>query len=285
MTKQILKYVGITVLFSSAAIVIFWVGLQFWGDWHDEWSGYNARQYVSNGYCNIAVLPMFGEIISYPGANKNGLAVAEELPPTVNPDDVESFLHAAETDGNILGVLAEIDSTGGSGAAGISISNRMKQSSLPIAAVVRESAASAGYMIATGADTIIASPFSDVGSIGVTMSYLDNTEQNAFNGLSFVSLATGKFKDSGIPDKPLTAEERALFERDLQTWHDAFVLLVSENRNIPLEDVAKLADGSSMAAALALRYTLIDTIGDKETARAWFAAQLNLPLEEIVFCQ
>lgn len=285
MIQQILKYGVVIALASVASLVVFWGGLGLWGDWNDEWSGYNAGLYVSDGYCNIAVLPLFGDIISYPGANKDGLTMADDLPPTVNPDNVEDYLRAAELDGNILGVLAELDSTGGSGSAAMAISNRMKQSSLPIAVSVRESAASAGYMIATGADTIIASPFSDIGSIGVTMSYLDNTEQNEQNGLSFVSLSTGKFKDSGTPDKPLTAEERALFERDLKTWHDVFVQVVSDNRNIPFDAVAALADGSSIPASLALEHKLIDGLGDNATAREWFAKELNLPVEEIVFCK
>ncbi len=285
MTKSILKYVGIIVLASGAVLGVFWMGLQFWGDWNDEWSGYNASQQVSDGVCNIAVLPVFGDIISYPGANKDGMTTADDLPPTVNPDDVESFFQSAEADENILGILAEIDSTGGSGTAGEHIANRLKRSPLPVVATVRESANSAGYMIATGADTIIASPFSDVGSIGVTMSYLDYSQQNEDSGLKFISLASGKFKDSGVPDKPLTAEERLLFERDLNVWHDAFVKNVSENRNIPIEDVAKLADGSSMAASLALEHKLIDAIGDGETARVWFAGELGIPPTEVVFCQ
>ena len=84
---------------------------------------------------------------------------------------------------------------------------------------------------------------------------------------------------------PLTAEERTLFERDLKNWHEAFVKIVSENRNIPIENVAKLADGSSMAASLALENKLIDALGDTETAREWFAKQLGISKEEVVFCK
>lgn len=285
MIKPILKYVGVVALCSVAVLGVFWTGLQFWGDWNDEWSGYNASQYVSDGYCNIAVLQVFGDVISYAGANKDGITMTDDLPPTVNPDDVNSFLQSAEADENILGILAEVDSMGGSGSAGEAIANRLKRSPIPVVALVRESANSAGYMIATGADTIIASSFSDVGSIGVTMSYLDNTKQNEDAGLEFISLASGKFKDSGTSDKPLTAEERTLFERDLKIWHEAFVKKVSENRSIPIEDVAKLADGSSMAASLALEHKLVDVIGDKETAREWFAKELDIQTEEVVFCQ
>jgi protease-4 len=208
-----------------------------------------------------------------------------DLPPSVNPEDVEYLMQFAEADPYVLGVLAEIDSYGGSGAGAELIANRLKSSSLPVAASVRESAISAGYLIATGADTIFASPFSDVGSIGITMSYLDNSLQNEDQGLEFISLASGKYKDAGTPDKPLTAEERALFERDLRIWHDVFVQAVAENRNLRLADVQALADGSSMAASLALQHGLIDAIGTREDARAWFAEKLEIPVEEVVFCE
>lgn len=285
MIKPILMRVGTIVLCSVAALGVFWAGLQFWGDWNDEWSGYNASQFVSDGVCNIAVLPVFGDIISYRGADKDGMSATDDLPPTVNPDDVENFFQSAEADLNILGVLAEVDSYGGSGAGGEIIANRFKASPLPTAVSVRSAAASAGYQIATGADYIVAFPSSDIGSIGVTMSYIDNTRQNEDSGLEFISLSSGKFKDSGAPDKPLTAEERTLFERDLKIYHDDFVKYVSDNRKIPLEDVAKLADGSSMPGTLALEHKLIDATGDKETARAWFAEQLGISKEEVVFCQ
>ena len=285
MTNSIFKYLAIAVLFGVMTLIYLWAGLWIWGSWNGGEDGYDQSVSISDGICNIAVLPLFGEIISYPGANKDGTTYIDDLPPTVNPDDVEYLLSSSERDERILGVLAEIDSTGGAGSAGISIANRLKRSTLPTAALVRESADSAAYMIATGVDTIIASPFSDIGSIGVTMSYLDNSEQNTLNGLKLVSLSSGKFKDSGIPDKPLSAEERTLFERDLATWHDAFVTMVGENRNIPKEEVVKLADGSSMAASLALEHKLIDALGDRETARAWFSKELSIPLEEVVFCQ
>lgn len=193
-------------------------------------------------------------------------------------------LHKAEKDQNILGVLARIDSGGGSPVASEIISNRFKKSSLPVVALIRERGASGGYLIATGAKTIIASPFSDVGSIGITMSYLENTAKNKKDGVQYISLSSGKYKDYGSPDKALTFDEQKLFQRDLKIWHDHFVKIVSENRNLPFEQVAKVADGSSMPGSLALENKLIDTLGDQETARKWFAEKLNLKLDKVIFC-
>ena len=279
-TQQKLK---IIILGAVAIIVVFAVGLRIFGSWHDEWSGYNASTKISDGSCNIAVIPITGDIIPYAGADQDGSG--NEMPPSTNPDDTLATLRGAENDPNILGVLARIDSSGGTPVASEVITNGFKNSSLPVVALIRETGTSGGYLIATGAKTIIASSFSDVGSIGITMSYLENTAKNTNEGLQYVSLASAKFKDYGDPDKPLTQDERNLLERDLKIWHEQFVKEVAENRNIPVEQIAKLADGSSMPGSLALENKLIDSLGDQETARTWLAEQLKIKPEEVMFCE
>jgi len=273
----------IIVLCAVAVIIVFAVGLQIFGSWHDEWSGYNASTMISDGSCNIAVVPIIGDIMPYAGANQDGSG--NEMPPSTNPDDTLATLRWAESDPNVLGVLVLIDSSGGAPVASEIIANGFKNSSLPVVALIREMGTSGAYLLATGAETIIASPFSDVGSIGITLSYLENTAKNTKEGLQYISLASAKFKDYGNPDKPLTPVERDLIERDLKIYHEQFVKEVAENRNLPLEQVAKLADGSSMPGALALENKLIDALGDQETARAWFAEQLEISPEEVVFCE
>jgi len=279
--KTAFKILGPIVLLSLITPILFYFGLKYWGDWHDEWSGFNASSYIGDGYCNIAVLPIQGEVHSYG-------AVYDEFgneTTSVNMSDALSFLNKAEQEPGILGVMALIDSPGGSAAAAQLITSELQKSIMPNAAYIIDSGTSAAYLIASGADTIIATPFADVGSIGVTMSYLDYSKQNALEGINYVSLSSGKFKDYANPDKPLTADERALLERDLAIWHDELVSQVAKNRNLPVEDVAKLADGSSMPAKLALEAKLIDAVGDKEVARKWFAEQLQMATDEVVFCQ
>jgi len=283
--ETIKPQIKIITLWTLAIVVVFAVGLRIFGSWHDEWSGYNASTMISDGYCNIAVIPIIGDIIPYAGANKDGMTYESDLPPTSNPDDTLATLRWAEGDQNILGVLARIDSNGGTPVASEIIANGFKNSSLPVVALIRETGISAAYLVATGAEMIIASPFSDVGSMGISMSYLENSRKNTSEGLQYVSLASAKFKDYGNPDKPLTFEERNLLERDLKIWHEYFVKVVAGNRNLPIEQVAKLADGSSMPGTLALENKLIDALGDQETARAWFAEQLEISMEEVVFCE
>lgn len=269
------------VLVPVVSIIVFWAGLNVWGNWHDEWSGYNAASRISDGSCNIGILPIMGDIIPYSGDTSDDEATA----PTVNPDDTLAMLRAMESDPNIRGVIARIDSYGGAPVASEIIANGLKSSTLPVVSVIREMGTSGGYWIATGAEHIIASPISDVGSIGITMSYLDNVAQNEKDGHHYVALTSAPLKDMGNPNRTLTAEERARFERDLQLVHDQFVKEVAGNRKLPIEDVQKLADGSAMTGTLALEHKLVDELGNQESARAWFAKKLDIPASDVIFCE
>ncbi|OGZ16014.1 MAG: hypothetical protein A3H76_00600 [Candidatus Lloydbacteria bacterium RIFCSPLOWO2_02_FULL_54_12] len=264
----------------AALIVVgsFSWGLKIWGDWNDEWSGYNGGTMIGDGYCNIAVIAINGDIGIYGELYKADNDVADA-------DDIVARIRQAEMEPGILGILMRIDSAGGAPVASRVIMDAMKRSSIPVVAVIREIGTSGAYMAASGAEIIFADPMSDVGDIGVTYSYVDNVEKNKKEGLTFVPLASAKYKDYLNPDKPLTKEERALIERDLKISHEEFVRIVAENRGLPIEDVAKLADGASMPGALALENKLIDALGDQESARDWFAKSLDMPIEEVSYCE
>jgi protease IV len=278
--RAYLAKIGLVAISLVLMIFAFSIGLWIWGAWYDEWSGYNADIGISDGYCNIAVVPVLGDISFEEPTSDGGEDYA-----VANADDIISMLDIAEYDPYIAGVLVRIDSLGGNPVASEIIANTLKRSSLPTASVIRGYGTSGGYLIATGADVIFASPFSDVGGVGITMSYLEKTQKNLEEGVRFVSLSSALYKDYLNPNKPLTPGERILLERDLKIMHDEFVGQVSENRNMPLADVEQLADGSSMPGELALEKNLIDALGDQESARAWFAEQLELSPEEIEFCE
>jgi len=63
------------------------------------------------------------------------------------------------------------------------------------------------------------------------------------------------------PDKTLTAEEKELIMRDIKILHQEFIKAVASNRNLEIEKVRQLADGSSMLGQMALENGLIDRIG------------------------
>lgn len=234
---------------------------------------------VSDGECNIAVMPIEGIIMPWGyGAQYPEFAVT--------PDDVRDFLTLVEDDELFIeGVLFEINSPGGTPVASEDISKQIKALELPTVALIGDMGASGGYMVASAADKIFASSMSDVGSIGVNMSYVEESLKNKEDGLTYESLTTGKFKDAGDPNKPLSDEERTYFQSQLDYIKDEFVKLVATNRNLPIEDVQKLADGSTLVGQKAVDAKLIDQIGDRESVKQYFAEKLSKDVSEIKFCE
>jgi protease-4 len=233
---------------------------------------------VSDGECNIAVMPIEGVIMPW----GNGAEYPEFV---TTPTDVRDFLTSLEYETMIEGVLFEINSPGGTPVASEAIATEIDKMELPNVALVGDMAASGGYMIAAAADTIVASPMSDVGSIGVTMSYLEESEKNDEEGITYVPLNSGKFKDMGSPNKAITEEERTLLEAQLAEVHNYFIDLVSRYRDIGRDDVAALADGSTLTGTKALEKRLVDKLGGREEAKMIFAEVLGKDMSEISFCE
>jgi protease-4 len=238
---------------------------------------YEADLGISDGTCNVAVLPLEGEIWPYYGLT--------DAPFIITPETVESFLATAENDTSIEAVLIEVNSPGGTPVAAERIAQRLRTSTKPVVGMIGDIGASGGYMIAAASDYLIASPMSMVGSIGVTMSYLEYSQQNEDDGIEYVELNTGKFKNAGSPDKPLTDEERALFQRDLDDIHKEFVTMVATYRNMPFEKVAALADGSTLNGVRAKEAGLIDEVGGRTEARSALATVLAKDPQDVVFCE
>jgi len=124
---------------------------------------------------------------------------------------------------------------------------------------------------------------SDIGGIGITMSYLDYSQKNRQEGIIYQQLSSAKFKDTGDPDKELTTEEKELFMRDIKILHEAFVKRVAENRGLDIEKVEKLADGSTMLGKAAKENGLIDEIGNMYNVKEWIKNELKIEPEICVY--
>lgn len=209
--------------------------------------------------CSVVGINLHGMLLTYiPPKNEND---SFENTDVVASEEVSYLIKQANEDDAVKAIVLEVDSSGGLPVAGEEIANALKNSSKPTVGVIRSSGLSAAYWAVSGADHIFASKNSDVGSIGVTLSYLDNVGKNQKDGNAYVQLSSGKFKDAGNPDRPLTEEERQLFLRDIKILHENFVADVAANRDISVADIQKIADGSSVLGEQAKSLHLIDEIG------------------------
>ena len=214
--------------------------------------------------CNTADIKLYGALVYYPSESDGASpsALGDGSSDQTASEDIRAQIEAADRDPGVKAILLQIDSPGGDPVAGEDVAGALKHASKPTVALVADEGTSAAYWAATGAQTIFASANSSVADIGVTQSYLDQTEQNTNNGLQFISLTAGKYKDMGNPNAPLTPTEKSLFERDLNITDQNFIDQVAENRDLPVASVTAIADGSPMLGRMALQDGLIDKIGN-----------------------
>lgn len=227
----------------------------------DYYSDYEEDPYESYEDCNIQGLDIYGEIYTYM-PNKEENDYEEEYEDTkVISEEIIYDIKSANLNPFIKAIFINVDSQGGSPVGGEEISIAIKNSEKPVIALIHDLSASAGYWAISSADHIFASRNSTIGSIGVTMSYLNEVELNNKEGYKLEELASGKFKDSGTPYKNLTKEEKDIFMRDLIIMHDNFIEDIAQNRNLGILKIRSIADGSTVLGERAKELGLIDEIG------------------------
>ncbi len=220
--------------------------------------------------CNVLAFSLKGYLSTYTPAQP----ADQEVDVSSSEDIVDGILFAQD-DPETKAVILSIDSGGGDGVAGEEIARALKSFGKPSVAVIRGVGASSAYWAATGADKIYASKISDVGSIGVTVSYLDESNKNIKEGYTYNELSSAKYKNTGDPSRPLTTEERAIILSDLKKAHNVFVQDVATNRKLEISDVEKLANGLTFVGEDALKYGLIDEIGDFISATKYIEEQIG----------
>ena len=218
--------------------------------------------------CNVMGINLHGDVVTYIPKTDYNSSGALNVDETAS-EDIYFAVKNAEKDDKIKAIILEVDSGGGDPVGGEEIAAVLKSSSKPVVAYIRSVGASAAYWGATGASRIFAAKTSEVGSIGVTESYLDYTKSNEKDGYTFHQLSMGKFKDATNKNKPLTAEEKALVMKDVSGAYDIFVQTVADNRHLDVSRVREMATGWAFLGDEALKMGLIDQIGGLDEAKAY----------------
>ena len=219
--------------------------------------------------CNVYGINIHGDIVEY--ATDGMLAEMDDI---TQSEDIVAMINEINNDDQIRGVLFEIDSYGGYPVAGEEIARAIQGITKPNIAMIRSGGASAAYMVASSADRVIASKYSDVGGIGVTASYLQSN-----NNGQFIDLSSGKYKDVGNPDRPITDEERSVILQDVVKAHKQFIEDVAEYRGMTIDQVSAFADGATMNGLDALQKGLIDGIGSWDEAKQYLKKQIGTDVD------
>lgn len=176
---------------------------------------------------------------------------------------------------HVKGVILSIDSPGGTTAGGEAIFEAVRRvaAEKPVVAQVGTLAASAGYMIASASDHIVARQSSIVGSIGVLVQFPDVTGLMEKIGVKLEGVKSSPLKAEPSPFTPTTDEARAMLRALVMDSYDWFVGLVEDRRPLTHAEVLAVADGSIFTGRQALQRKLVDALGGEEVAIAWLATK------------
>lgn len=176
---------------------------------------------------------------------------------------------------SVKGVILSIDSPGGTTAGGEAIFDAVRKlaAEKPVVAQVGTLAASAGYMIASATDHIVARKSSIVGSIGVLVQFPDLTGLMDKVGVKLEEVKSSPLKAEPSPFNPTTDEERAMMRAMIMDSYDWFVGLVDERRPLSRAEVLAVADGSVFTGRQALEKKLVDSLGGEAEAVAWLGTK------------
>ena len=131
---------------------------------------------------------------------------------------------------------------------------------------MRSEAASGGYYIACAGDKIVAMPTTLTGSIGVIMRLTNYQGLLEKIGLKETVIKSGTYKDIGSPIREMTKEERIMLEKLVKNIHSQFVKDIAKGRNLPVERVESIANGSIFTGQEAKKLGLVDQLGNFEDA-------------------
>jgi protease IV len=244
-------------------------------------SGLDPSVGISSGACSVKRIRMYGQLTTYPQSLFDGTNPLT----TISSNDIVEQLEIAKNDTSVKAVILDVDSPGGNIVAGEEVKIALESLGKPSVALIRSQGLSAAYFASLGASKIIASQGSDVGSIGVIISYLENSAKNKKEGIQYVEVASGKFKGVGSPNKALSVEEKSLFVRDIEIMWEYFANTVAKSRNIPIEKVKTIADGSSVLGVMAKDLGLIGVVGGVDEAVGYFATELKKETSDITICK
>ncbi|MEI9404685.1 signal peptide peptidase SppA [Mesorhizobium argentiipisi] len=190
-------------------------------------------------------------------------------------EDLLKRLESIRKSPEVKGVILSIDSPGGTTVGGESTFDAVRKlaGDKPVVAEVGTLAASAGYMIASAADHIVARKTSIVGSIGVLIQYPDVSGLMDKLGIKLEEVKSSPLKASPSPFKPTNDDERAMVRKLILDSYDWFVGIVADRRKMTHEQALALADGSIFTGRQALANHLVDAVGGEQEAIDWLATK------------
>lgn len=218
----------------------------------------NTRDMFNRINGNVAVIPVHGALINRFNSTW-GFVTGYNY--------IKSAIAQAVADPSISKIILDVNSNGGEVSGCFETANFIKEATQnkEIHAMVDSRCYSAAYAIASACTSIMATPSSGAGSIGVIAIHASFEKMLENNGIDVTIIQAGDKKSQGNPYQNLTNEAKADIQQHIDNSYKEFTTLVAANRNIDVDDVIK-TQAACYTSQEALTHGLIDSIMTVEQA-------------------
>ena len=187
-------------------------------------------------------------------------------------DFIRSAVAAAVDDGGVKSILLRINSPGGSAVSVEPAAQSVfevrpavagkdgKAGGKPVVAYADDLCASAAFYLAAQAQLLYGSPGSWIGSIGTIVHTVDRSKMLADFGITVNTIKSVESKDVGSPFRPMSEQDRALLQRDVNEYDRQFVAAVMRGRGVDEAKVRAWAKERGYIGAAAVAAGLADGV-------------------------
>lgn len=188
-------------------------------------------------------------------------------------------------DESIDGLILRVNSGGGSAFASEQIWEALEQfkakTGKPFYVSMGDMAASGGYYISCGADSIYASPYTLTGSIGI-FGIIPNVEP-LIKGKLGVNVETVETNTGNMPTllQAMTGDQREAMQSYVDRGYELFVKRCADGRGMTIDQIKAIAEGRVWDGTSALENGLVDKLGGLQTAINDMAMTLGTDVENI----
>jgi protease-4 len=220
---------------------------------------------------NIAIIYAFGSIYDGKGEDKN-----------IYSENLCKEIRKAYQNDRVKAIVLRVNSGGGSAPASEMIWNEIelaKAAGKKVVTSMGDYAASGGYYIACNSDYIVAQPNTLTGSIGV-FGMIPSFQRMLKNKLG-ITLDVAKSNPhadyiTGL-GRPFDEFEIKKMQLHVENTYTLFTGRVANGRNLPIEEVLKIAEGRVWSGIEAQKLGLVDQLGtiDDAVAKAADLAELS----------
>jgi len=209
--------------------------------------------------------------------------------PTAGSITVVDELQACYDDDGIAAVILRVDSPGGSALASDLIWNEVRalRELKPVVVSMGGMAASGGYYVACGADSVFALPGTLTGSIGVFAGKLAREGFYGKLGVSREAVTRGRNARIFDDHAPFTPEQRERLQAQLDAFYGRFVEKVAVGRGLSREAAEAAAQGRVWTGVGARGRGLVDGLGGLPRAldavRSMLGLEAGAPLRLVTF--